>query len=423
MAKRRKNRTHLKGKQAGKNAPGPSDAPKSFVLKHGQVGSSVTQLVRDMRKVMEPNTATRLRERSKNKLKDYITLAPALKVTHLLAFTLTPIAPSLRLVRLPAGPTFSFRIERYSLIKDVLNSIRRPRSMGTEYLSPPLLVLASFPPPSPNTPQLSLLVKGLQSLFPPLSPKTISLPSARRVVLVSYNEQTGTLNFRHYRITVRPYGVSRRVRKVIEATAGGKKTVLDLSNHQDVADFLLNKNVAGYESASSAASSAGEEESDNAISLPTDYVGRNNRKGDRRAVRLDEIGPRMELSLVKIVEGIPGKQGSVIYHQFVTKTKAEMEQQKAEHAAKEKLRKQRKEEQELNIKKKKMALQTGDEAAQDTDDDEGENDDQPDANDEDDWDDEEEISDIESEVEEGAEESSESETERPPRPPPKKRKP
>lgn len=159
-------------------------------------------------------------------------------------------------------------------------------------------------------------MKALQSLFPPLSPKNISLPSARRVVLVSYNDANGTLDFRHYLITVRPYGVSRRVRRVIENTAGAKKATLDLSNHQDVADFLLRKNAAGYESASSAASSAGEEDSDNAVALPTDYVGRNNKKGERRAVRLDEIGPRMELRLVKIVEGVPGKEGSVIYHKF-----------------------------------------------------------------------------------------------------------
>lgn len=61
MGKRRKNRTHLKGKNAVNNTKGSADAPKSFVIKHGQVGASVTQLVRDMRKVMEPNTAARLR--------------------------------------------------------------------------------------------------------------------------------------------------------------------------------------------------------------------------------------------------------------------------------------------------------------------------------------------------------------------------
>jgi len=66
-------------------------------------------------------------------------MAPALRVTHLLAFTLTPIAPSLRIIRLAAGPTLSFRVERYSLVKDVLNMSKRARSIGMEYLSPPLV--------------------------------------------------------------------------------------------------------------------------------------------------------------------------------------------------------------------------------------------------------------------------------------------
>jgi ribosome biogenesis protein SSF1/2 len=82
-----------------------------------------------------------VKERARNKLKDYMTLAPTLHVTHLLALTLTEVAPSLKVVRLPGGPTLSFRVERYSLVKDVLNSVRRAKSIGSEYLSPPLVSL------------------------------------------------------------------------------------------------------------------------------------------------------------------------------------------------------------------------------------------------------------------------------------------
>ena len=59
MAKRRKNRTHLKGQVQREEVA--SNVPKSFIIKHGQVGSSINQLVRDMRKVMEPHTASRLK--------------------------------------------------------------------------------------------------------------------------------------------------------------------------------------------------------------------------------------------------------------------------------------------------------------------------------------------------------------------------
>lgn len=82
---------------------------------------SVTQLVRDTRQIMEPHTATRLRERPNARLRDYLTIAPTLKVTHLLAFTLTEAANvHLRMARLPQGPTLTFRVMRYSLMKWVL---------------------------------------------------------------------------------------------------------------------------------------------------------------------------------------------------------------------------------------------------------------------------------------------------------------
>ena len=243
-------------------------------------------------------------------------MAPALHVSHLLVVTLTDTAPSLRIVRMPSGPTLSLRIERYSLAKDIRSISRHAKSTGLEYLSPPLLVLASFPQPGPQTPpHLTLLQKSFQSMFPALSPQLLTLSSARRVVLISYDAERDTVQVRHYLISVRPYGVSRRVRRVLEGTSASGRPVLDLGNERDVADFLLRKpgetDPNGYESASSAASDIGE-----AISLADDYVGRNNRKGSKKAVKLDEIGPRLELRLVKITEGTPGKEGEVLYHKF-----------------------------------------------------------------------------------------------------------
>jgi len=166
-------------------------------------------------------------------------------------------------------------------------------------------------------------MKSFQSLFPPLSPHTLSLPSARRVVLISYNADRGTVDFRHYIIKVKPYGISKRVRRVLEGAAASAKSssgVLDLGKEKDVADFLLRKRgelgpEGGYESAASSAESVAGDDGD-AVDLAEDYVGRNNKKGQRRAVRLEEVGPRMELRLIKITEGVPGKEGVVMYHEF-----------------------------------------------------------------------------------------------------------
>ena len=59
-------------------------------------------------------------------------------------------------------------------------------------------------------------MKAFQTLFPPLAPHTLTLSSARRIVLVAYNPARGTVDFRHFRIAVKPHGVSRRVRRVLE---------------------------------------------------------------------------------------------------------------------------------------------------------------------------------------------------------------
>ena len=179
-------------------------------------------------------------------------------------------------------------------------------------------------------------MKTFQTLFPPLAPHKLALSSARRIVLVAYNADRDTIDWRHFRITVKPYGVSRRVRRVLQGTSatvrgggggggGGSGAVLDLGNEKDVADYVLRAHGGrggasvdgGYETATSEVSSVAEgTDAEDIVSLAEDYVGRNNRRGQKRAVHLDEIGPRMELRLVKITEGVPGKEGAVIHHQF-----------------------------------------------------------------------------------------------------------
>ena len=68
MAKQRvKKRTHVRAQNGSANAKGGgssmSKSPKSMVIRVGasQVGSSVSQLARDVRLMMEPDTAVRLK--------------------------------------------------------------------------------------------------------------------------------------------------------------------------------------------------------------------------------------------------------------------------------------------------------------------------------------------------------------------------
>lgn len=54
-------RKHGDGFRGEVESADDTNSPRSFVVKQGHVGASLSQLVHDMRKVMEPNTATRLK--------------------------------------------------------------------------------------------------------------------------------------------------------------------------------------------------------------------------------------------------------------------------------------------------------------------------------------------------------------------------
>nr|CDI54564.1 related to SSF1-Nucleolar protein involved in the assembly of the large ribosomal subunit [Melanopsichium pennsylvanicum 4] len=329
VKRRRKTRTHLKG--PNNSAATSTSAPKSFIIRTGKVPRSVSTLVQDTRKVMEPNTATRLRERNNNKLKDFISMAGPIGVTHLLIFGQTDAGTNLRILRAPRGPTLTFRVNKYALSKDVQAASRRPTPPGSEFVTPPLLVLNNF---GGEERQIKLLVATFQNLFPPIQVQTMKLSQARRIVLLNYNSATRTIDWRHFLISVRPVGVSKSVRRVIEGSRStlsssttrpgrSRGRLPDLSSTQDISDYILNHTTTSggteFETDASEAESEAEDAADskNKVHLHDRYVGRGNSANTQKAVRLREIGPRMELKLVKIEEGC--NQGAVLFHEYVEK--------------------------------------------------------------------------------------------------------
>lgn len=116
--------------------------PKSMVIRigAGEVGTSISQLATDVRRVMEPGTASRLKERRGNKLKDYVVMCGPLGVTHLLLFSRSASGnTNLRVGLTPRGPTMHFRVEKYSLCRDVQRAQKHPLGGGKEYITPPLV--------------------------------------------------------------------------------------------------------------------------------------------------------------------------------------------------------------------------------------------------------------------------------------------
>lgn len=436
MAKKRvKKRTHVGSNKGGlpqghaghavKAAAKPgSRAPRSMVIRVGasEVGHSVGQLVKDVRTMMEPDTASRLRERRSNKLRDYTSMAGPLGVTHLMLFSKSDRGnTNLRLALTPRGPTLHFRVEKYSLCKDIHQSMKRPKSGGNEYLTAPLLVMNNFASKdeaADGEDQQKKIPKHLeslttsifQSLFPPINPTAISLNGIKRVLLLDRIPQDPESDSANYILNLRHYAIETRTAKSVPkplrrldaaekvSHAGQKRkrgALPNLGKLNDVADYLLDPHAAdGFTSGSES-----EPETDAEVEITTTSQGKVQRNAkrkegraargnivERKGIKLYELGPRLRLRLNKVEEGLC--TGKVMWHEYIHKTKEEIKAMEKLHEQKRQEKERRKAEQKANVERKKAEKAArkarGEDVGEDDDDE-----DMEDLSDEDDdeWDD------------------------------------
>lgn len=341
------------------------------------VGPSVSSLVMDVRAMMEPHTASRLRERKSNKLRDYVTMAGPLGVTQLLLFSRSETGhTNLRIARCPRGPTIHFRINEYSLCKDIRNFIRNPKSPGKEFTTPPLLVMNNLKTPVPKNPdgtpgrtlpQDELLMSMFRSLFPEITVNTPVNQYRRVMVLNRQQTEEGKyiIDVRHYAITTKVVGVSKAIRRLNTAERRIQRGSPDASNLrkkggvpnlgklEDISEYMLDPAAAaGYTSESDV-----EEEAQVEILNPAvKTAGKKkklNRGPEKRSIHLTELGPRMTLEMMKIEEGLA--DGKVLWHAYEKKSKEEVRELEKRHAQRQVEKEKRKKEQMENVRKKKEA--------------------------------------------------------------------
>ncbi|KAM1075679.1 hypothetical protein PS2_023025 [Malus domestica] len=79
--------------------------PRSFVFSRCKLPGPLKQLQADLRKLMLPYTALKLKEKRQNNLRDFLNVAGPMGVTHFLMLSKTPTAPYLGVARTPQGST------------------------------------------------------------------------------------------------------------------------------------------------------------------------------------------------------------------------------------------------------------------------------------------------------------------------------
>ena len=311
-------------------------------------------------------------------------MAGPLGVTHLFLFSRSKSnRTNLRIALTPRGPTLHFQVEKYSLCKDIAKAQKHPRGGGKEYSTPPLLVMNNFTTyqTSSNAETQEPVIKQLesltttifQSMFPPISPQNTPLSSIRRIMLLNREtteDGTYVLSLRHYAITTRRTGVSKRIRRLDPAEQRQREkkghAMPDLGRLDDVAEYLLDPAAGGYTSASETELDT-DAEVEVLETVPRKVTSRkemlrreagsdklrvkSGRHVEKRAVKLVELGPRMKMRMVKVEDGLC--DGRVMWHEFVRKTKAEEKEMESKWAKRREEKDQRRKVQKENVERKK----------------------------------------------------------------------
>ncbi|KAL0222337.1 hypothetical protein RCL1_002191 [Eukaryota sp. TZLM3-RCL] len=322
VIRRRKTRTH--------KPPTEEDygvgIPRVFIFEKGDVSRSLKHLVKDMRLIFSPNTSRRLKVKPTNTIKDFVAVADPLNISHLFCLTQTEVAPYLRIMRLPQGPTITFRIESFSLMRDIA-SYRTEHSLtnsagSTDFSVAPLLVLSGFGSSSSlDSNVLTLVSTSFQQVLPSINLNSIKLTDCKRIMLV-HKTTEDMIEIRHYSVSSTVQSKSTVINKL-------SRNVLPKVNAgqlEDVADLIDDEFPQS------------DVEDQNSLETTS--------SGQKTKVKLIEVGPRLTLSLYKIENGL--FDGAVLYHSYQSKTISEM--QRLEE--KSQVRTQRRRELENKIKAK-----------------------------------------------------------------------
>lgn len=146
-------------------------APHSFVLHRGLPCPNINILTKDYRRMMEPFTASSLKERKNNKIKDFVSLSGLFHVSHMCIFNKSSNQLSFKTARLPRGPTLTFKVHQFTIAKDVIGSVRKQYVNEESFKHAPLVILNNF---TGEGKHLKLMATTFQNMFPTINLATVN---------------------------------------------------------------------------------------------------------------------------------------------------------------------------------------------------------------------------------------------------------
>ncbi|XP_022650239.1 protein Peter pan-like [Varroa jacobsoni] len=264
-------------------------APHTFVITQGKTDKVERELCADLRKIMEPFTAAKLRTKRKNTLRDFVAMAGFFHVTHMLVLNKTVGGKMyLRVTNLPRGPTLTFEVQGFTTAGLVRKQLKKVVQMANQHMTSPLLVQSNF---NGEGMHFKLMSTMFQNMLPSININRVNLNSLKRCLLIHYNEGRDVIEWRHYSVKVAPTGIVKAAKKLVE------RKVPNLGDLKDISDFVDNPGGSESEAEELCAGT-------NRVKCPDEVRSRGNIPGQQSTLRLYELGPRMTLKLVRIEEGL-----------------------------------------------------------------------------------------------------------------------
>ncbi|KAK7678647.1 hypothetical protein QCA50_018374 [Cerrena zonata] len=206
-------------------------------------------------------------------------------------------------------------------------------------------------------------------MFPPIQPQSTNVGGIKRVLMLNKDPVTGNIELRHYAINTKLVEETRNIKKLINSHHNPKKNIPNLSKNKDISELVLDPySVGGVTSDSEVEDDAIVEiknEENNILkkknaTAPTedDPMGEQAEEETnaapstrKRAIKLTELGPRINMTLVKIEEGLLGSS-KTIYHANIEKSDKEIKALEKRHQELQKIKSERRAKQQENVKAK-----------------------------------------------------------------------
>ena len=182
----------------------------------------------------------------------------------------------------------------------------------------------------------------LQSFFPAIDISKVKTDNIQRCVLFYLNSKDDTIEFRHFAIKKEIIGINKRIRELC-----AQKNVPDLRDYEDISEYIL-RDLDFQRDKGNALDQSMDSES-------TQKTTESQTGKQRINIKLQEIGPRLKLKLIKIEEGV--LKGPVVYHRFINLSEAEQLSQNKTMRERKKLKTERRKAMEAILEKKEEIRQ------------------------------------------------------------------